>query len=465
MTKTRSFARLASGAIALAAILAVPIALGDSGTAWDPIDAAPSARQEVSYVALDGKLYLAAGNDRSQQRYDPATDQWTPVAGLPVAFEGLDHVHGVAVDGRIVYIGGLVQWEHPFPLSAAVAIYDPASNSFTAGSPMPSPRAAGGVAAWNGKVIYAGGLGPDGSVARVDAYDPETDEWSELTAMPRARDHFQAAVVGDRLYAIGGRQTTGSEGDIEIDDIAAVDALDLTSDSSGTPEGTWQAGVTSLPTLRGGLGTVAVGRCIYAIGGESEAAGPDGVTGATEFFDTKSGTWHALAPLSVPRHGIQAAVVGETIYIAAGGTVAFDYVPTDAHESLDVGDSEPCATDEQPAGDSGASSDDRAPTGNSRKPRITRLVVRPRRLDVESLLAERRKAEIVAVLSHAGKVGLRLNGHYAFRKRMKAGRNVTPLPLRSHGAPLPPGGYRLSARIHGPQGAGHKAVARFRVVG
>jgi Kelch motif len=451
---------------ALAAVptaIAAPAASG-SEPAWRQIAPAPAPRQEVSYAALGGQIYLAAGNDRSQQRYDPLTDSWTEVAELPASFEGLDHVNGVAVDGKLVYAGGLSEWEYPFPVSSETAIYDPASDSFSSGADMSSPRAAGGVAAWHGKLIYAGGLGPEGSVARVDAYDPLTDEWARLEDMPRPRDHFQAAIVGDELYAIGGRRTVLVKGGVEIEDTATVDALDL-ADGGNLATAEWSANVTSLPTPRGGLGVAAIGECVYAIGGERVAGTPDEVTGIVESYDTSDGLWRELPSLAIPRHGIQAAAIGKTIYVAGGGTESFDYAPTAAHEALDVSATGPCTAVEAEA-EQGSAPQGLAgpgpPAAGRGVLRISYLAVRPRRV-LLSGPPHRGGAKIVLFLSRAGWVSLRLPGHFHCTRRLRAGRNVLPLPIHAHGRPLPPGRYRLVATPR-PTGGGRPVRAAFRVV-
>ncbi len=483
MDAARSLILRAIGLIAAAGVFVVPIALGDSEPTWRFLGDAPAPRQEVSYVALGGRLYLAAGNDLSQQRYDPATDQWQSVKALPASFESVDHVHAVAVDGRIAYIGGLLSWELPFPVIGTVAIYDPASNTFASGTDMPSPRAAGGVATWNGLVIYAGGLGPNGSVARVDAYDPGTGNWTRLADMPRPRDHFQAVVVGDKLYAIGGRNTfeTGS-GNIGIEEIAAVDVLDLPADASGLPTATWSTDPLPLPTPRGGHGVVAVGECIYVVGGESESAEPDGVTGSTESFDTVSGEWRTLAPLWVPRHGIEAAAIGKTIYVAAGGTEAFEYKPTAVHEALDVSEQAPCVATEpgeppdpdpdpepepepQPEQPSGATlplsagESPPAPPARVAVLRVRRLAVRPEKVP------QGKKASIVVVLSQPGMVTVSLPGHFRLSRKLRVGRNTLPLPLRSKGKLLPPGRHTLRAQARGPTSSRRTVHASFTVIG
>ena len=467
MQAVRSLMRKAVLPVVVVGMLVTAVAVGGSEPVWKQLAPTPTARQEVSYVALGDYLYLAGGNDRGQQRYDPETDQWEAVEDLPTSFEGIDHVHGVAVGGRIVYIGGLTQWEYPFPVIGAVAIYDPATDEFTAGKDMPSPRAAGGVAAWHGKVIYAGGLGPDGAVARVDAYDPQSDEWTRLADMPRPREHFHVAVVGDELYAIGGRETFESGG-IEIEEIAEVDVLDLPADDADLPTAPWRSSVTSLPTPRGGHGVAAVGDCIYVVGGEHESSGTEDVTGVTESYDPATGTWRDLSPLWTPRHGIQAATIGETIYVAGGGTKPFDYSPTDDHEALDVGGVEPClglgGEEEEPsqAQPQGATTSLGAP-GGDRPLLIRHMAVRPQRVLLRSGHPRRRGAKIVISLSRAGKVRLRLPGSFSFDRHLDAGRNVLPLPTRSRGRLLAPGRYRLLAEPR-PGENGTVARAAFHVV-
>ncbi|HEU0304886.1 MAG TPA: kelch repeat-containing protein [Gaiellaceae bacterium] len=290
--------------------IAVLEPVGTEPTGWSALPSTGLARQEVSFVEAGGSLYLAGGGTQ-QQVFDPASNRWHDVAPLP---EKLDHIQGVAVGGRIFYIGGLRDW--PEPHVSSVHVYDPSTDRFSRGAPMPRGRGAGGGAAHEGKIYYAGGLHDGEAVPWLDVYDPATDTWSRLPDMPRARDHFQAVVSGGKLYAIGGRQgPLGSE-------LSETDRYDFAT-------GTWESGLALLPTPRGGFAAAALGGRIYVIGGET----PEGALGTMEAYDPQTDTWETMDPMPTARHGIQAAVGPGGIYVAAGGATAGGDDPVAAFES------------------------------------------------------------------------------------------------------------------------------------
>ena len=303
------------------------------GRGWTSLPPTGLPRQEVSFVEAGGALYLTGGGTR-HQRYDPATRTWEDVAPIP---EQLDHIQGVALGGKIYYVGGLRNW--PGPHASTVTIYDTGTNRFSRGSPMPRGRGAGGVVAHGGKIYYAGGLSDGEAVAWLDVYDPQTDTWSRLPDMPRARDHFQAVVVGNGLYAIGGRQgPLGSE-------LANTDRYDFATQS-------WERDFALLPTPRGGYAAAALGGRIFVIGGET----PGGALRTVEAYDTQTDSWRTLDPMPTARHGIQAAVCGGGIFVAAGGATAGGDDPVATLESFAPGSEAPCGSPREVADEGYASS-------------------------------------------------------------------------------------------------------------
>ena len=125
---------------------------------------------------------------------------------------------------------------------------------------------------------------------------------------PPARDHFHAAVVGDKLYAAGGRQTGGPLGTF-APLIPEVDVFDFAS-------GTWSTlpPESNLPTPRAGTATAVFNGKIMVIGGEGNGLAYNTVEG----LDSNTGQWQTLASLNHRRHGTQAIVSGAGVYVAAG---------------------------------------------------------------------------------------------------------------------------------------------------
>jgi hypothetical protein len=300
-------------AVPLGAARTTPVERGAGGS-WAPRAPTGLPRTEVGYARVGSRFYLGWGGTL-HQRYNPARDRWRTLAPMPQA---LNHIQTVTFGGRTYAIGGLVmQPGSPKPSSGTVWIYDPATDTFSSGAPMPEgrERGAGGVAVHDGRIFYVGGLHDGVAVPWVDAYDPVGDEWESLPDAPRARDHFHAAVVDGVLHAIGGRAG------VPNDPFAFHDALDLES-------GEWTSGLAPLPTPRGGYAVAVLGSEILVIGGEGNGRAYRKV----EAYDTAEDTWRTLAPMGKRRHGIQAVVWRGKVFVAAGDTTQGGGSPTDSHE-------------------------------------------------------------------------------------------------------------------------------------
>jgi N-acetylneuraminic acid mutarotase len=229
----------------------------DMAGSWTQLASAGSNRQEVSFTEAGGKLYLFGGSTTErQQAYTPATNAWADTAAPPNVPGKLDHVQGVTVGSRIFYIGGLTAW--PSPDIGTVQIYDTVKNEWSTGAGMGERRrGAGGVATYNGKIYYAGGIHDGQAVNWLDEYDPNANTWRRLPDMPTARDHFAAAVLDGKLWAIGGRGGPN-----------AINSPTGVNQAYDFATGTWSTGHAPLPTPRGGFAAAALGCEIIIIGGE-----------------------------------------------------------------------------------------------------------------------------------------------------------------------------------------------------
>lgn len=69
------------------------------------------------------------------------------------------------------------------------------------------------------------------------------------------------------------------------------------------------------------------------MGGE----GTDRVYGQNEAYDPQTDRWEAYAPMLTPRHGLGAAVLGDYIHVAGGGTIVGGGVQSAVHEAFTLG--------------------------------------------------------------------------------------------------------------------------------
>lgn len=246
--------------------------------------------------------------------YDVSSNTWRIVSPMPVP---LNHANSATVNGKIYVLGGLLNGTSWYATPRCF-MYDPAIDTWIELPPMPNDQARGSSAmgVYNDKIYLAGGmraliLTPDGlqdSVATVTVYDPSCGNWTTLPDIPAPRDHVGGAVIGNKMYVVGGRD----HGQLNVRNTTW--ALDLDAPESG-----WDQTLAEMPTARGGLGAGVVGDKIYTFGGEGDPNTPTQVYPQVEAYDTLHNVWTKLPDMPLPRHGTFAASIDNGIYIPGGG--------------------------------------------------------------------------------------------------------------------------------------------------
>lgn len=272
----------------------------------------PHPRHEAAFVEIGGKFYLLGGRRiQPVDCYDPVTNTWTEAARPPVE---VHHFQPVVWENKIWLVGAMTgKYPHETALDH-IPIYDPQSDSWSRGPSLPAERRRGGA----GAVIHAGKLYVvcgiinghwDGNVAWLDRYDLKTGVWSQLPDAPHARDHFQAAVIGTRIYAAGGRRTSGATQEVFNLVVPEVDEFDIKS-------GKWTTLEAPLPTPRAGTASINLSGKLVVAGGESVSQPI--AHSEVERLDPGSGKWDALPPLARGRHGSGLILYKGTLNIASG---------------------------------------------------------------------------------------------------------------------------------------------------
>jgi N-acetylneuraminic acid mutarotase len=161
-------------------------------------------------AVIKRKLYVYTECDDSNvcdhanalDRYDPDTDEWTSLSEL--ALHGSSHQDGVggAIDGKFYLVGGLSRELH---------VYDPATNQWTAYEAPFERRYGAGGAVLGGKLYVIGGAVPfqTSSYSRqTSIYNPATRTWSLGAPLPTDRSTLAASKVfvngQPRLEVVGG---------------------------------------------------------------------------------------------------------------------------------------------------------------------------------------------------------------------------------------------------------------------
>ena len=298
----------------------VPFAavFAETGEVYETHAPMPTPRLELGVVALEEKIYAIGGFNLDGNEaidvvevYDTKTDTWTTVSPLP---NKLHHLAAATYDGKIYVVGG---YEYTLPLIHAwqgknyLFIYDPTSDTWVRGADMPTERGALTAQFIDGKLYAVGG---NNAMSRGigsliyekitypinEVYDPVTDSWEQKTRMPTPRDHTASAVIDGKLYVIGGREALDRGKSYSVNEV-----YDPKSD-------TWSI-LEPLPTKRSGFTASVLNNTIFVFGGETD----ERVFNENLQYVPGEG-WIRHANMTIPRHGLGSATVGDKIYLIGG---------------------------------------------------------------------------------------------------------------------------------------------------
>ncbi|MDR0372827.1 MAG: hypothetical protein LBI79_04620 [Nitrososphaerota archaeon] len=178
---------------------------------WETKTPMPTAREYMCVEVVNGKIYVIGGVNLLSSEppymlnvievYDVETDTWSSRSSLP--FNILCYTSAV-MDNKIYIIADA----GPVILTL---IYDAEADLLSYGAPIATSSGVV-VCATTGerapKRLYVIGGGSDAN--KVQIYDPGTETFTVGAPMPTNRSFSSVAVMNDRIYVIGG---LGSDGD------------------------------------------------------------------------------------------------------------------------------------------------------------------------------------------------------------------------------------------------------------
>ena len=317
---------------------------------WTKLAPFPEPAEELVGSAAGGKLYVFCGLAPGWKpigmvyEYDPSTNQWTkknPMALLS------HHVAFTESRGKIYAFGGFVltatgpaAW---VPVDNAWE-YDPVADNWKALAPMPTKRGSPVAAVVGDKIYVIGGATtpagsketavhparPHVSVGTVEEYDPATNTWRPRSSMPTPRNHATTGVVNGKIYVIGGR-VGGAFITTGSSNVDTVEEYDPATD-------TWGSARAKMPSARSAMASGVYGGRIYVTGGEGQNAQMMYTFRALEAYDPASNSWTVLPSLPVSRHGLAGAVVGKRLHMVSGDVQSAGtgvQVHTESHDAFE----------------------------------------------------------------------------------------------------------------------------------
>lgn len=255
----------------------------------------PVALQEGGAAVVGNDFYEVAGYDVNQNStsyvfvFDGS--RWHSGPSLPIA---LNHP-GVSAIGSDVYVAGGFT---PNGASSRAFVLRKGASAWQEVAPLHRARGALVLVGLAGQLYAVGGRDRSVEVAVPERYDPASNAWSDLPAMPDPRNHGAGYVEGAEVCVAGGR-TPGTT--------AAIDCFD-------TQGSTW--------ARRGQLDVATSGASASFFGGRLLVAGgePSTETHLVPYVQELRGqTWTTRAML-IPRHGTAYALYEGRLWQCGGAT-------------------------------------------------------------------------------------------------------------------------------------------------
>jgi Galactose oxidase, central domain len=290
-----------------------PIALAQSPGTFTATGGARTPRAGHSATILtNGKVLIAGGlvgfdaQTATAELYDPNSGIFTPTGDMrtPRAF----HTGTLLPDGTVLIAGGRIGVGQAIPTNRA-EIYDPSTGTFAAtGNMISDHECQQANLLGNGKVLIAGGSGPDDRVPYAELYDPATGIFAATGTY----------VTDTHLY--GYNTCQGSESALLPDGRVLIVLEEGGAEIYNPYDGAFtRTGNTTYASYSDGLPTATLlmnGKVLLAGGADDS-----GIHTGAEQYEPPSGTFTRTGDMTAPRGGDSATLLPDGNVLMAGAYV------------------------------------------------------------------------------------------------------------------------------------------------
>jgi len=223
---------------------------------WESRASKPTAVTEIHAALIGGVIYVPGGRLATGLRtkitevYDPIQDQWTAGVPLPKAVSA----YALAVyEGKMYIFGG---WDGKQVVNS-VFVFDPDENTWSESAPMPTARSSAGAVVVGGRIVIVGGWDGSQALSVSEIYHPDiidnSKRWTEGASLPSGRYGMGVTSVADMVFVLGGE-----------DPVADLNTIVLLQGSNE-----WSKLDSPVSKGWSFLNIVAIGNRLYAMGGRN----------------------------------------------------------------------------------------------------------------------------------------------------------------------------------------------------
>ncbi|XP_067684477.1 kelch domain-containing protein 8A-like [Haliotis asinina] len=178
---------------------------------WRRLPGMPTARYASATFCMGSDLFVIGGRQGkiptdAFEVYHFETKKWEKLPAVPSKRVFPMYVTD---DTNIYSLGGLQQ-PPDLGFSDVCEVFNIEKKTWKVGTPMPTKRGDMAAGIVGGKVVCAGGLGNTGKPLQVvEAYDPASNTWTEISNLPTTHCSCACIMFKNRLHVIGGLSLKG----------------------------------------------------------------------------------------------------------------------------------------------------------------------------------------------------------------------------------------------------------------
>jgi hypothetical protein len=301
------------------------VGAGDPDGPWEHGPDVPTLRDGPSAAAIGDRVVLVGGirqfvddyqrvrSSADVEMVDLKTKRWSDLPDLPMP---LNHVNLAAVGDSLYVLGGMTDEWREGPATGRAWRLRLSARRWEPIAPMPTGRGAAGVAVVGGRIYVMGGQSGRSTLGVVESFDTRTGRWRRHADMPTRRNHLSAAAVGGRVYALGGRKEDDRG-------LTVFERYDPVRDR-------WKA-MPDAPQPKAGFVMALTPRGLVAAGGEDLRSRT--LFAGVFAFDTDDGRWRKLPAMKAPRHGYGGVFAANRFWVF-GGSECSGFKPVRSTTSL-----------------------------------------------------------------------------------------------------------------------------------